>query len=137
MFFLQMRTRDVLDAAPWMVRAQLWCLAFLGVLILASVRVYARAGGSMTNVPITSWWPFVLAVLSWAVSVGVWLSQVAELKKRADGTDARLLAIETTFVKRDKLDDKLETMAAKIEAVHKLLEQSDRNWRESLHGAKE
>lgn len=130
MFFLQIRTRDVLDAAPWVVRVQLWCLAVLGLLIVASVRVYARAGGGMADVPITSWWPFVLAVLSWIFSLGVWWAQVSALKDR-------VTAVEATAVRKDTLNDKLETLAVQIEAVRQLLERSDREWRGSLHGSKE
>jgi hypothetical protein len=132
MFFAQIRTRDVLDSAPWLVRFQLWCLGFLGFLIVSSVRVYARGGG-MIDVPITSWWPFVLAVLSWAVSLGMWLSQLSELKARVKSLEEAL----PSKVSDALLAAKLDTIAAQISSLHQLLAQSDRQWRDSLHGSKE
>ena len=92
--------------------------------------------GTVTRIlhQVVPYWPMVAAIIVWIFSAGMLLGKFNALK---DSLERRLGALEATVVRADKLDDKLEVMAAKIESVHKLLEQSDRNWRESLHGAKE
>ena len=84
----------------------------------------------MTDVPITSWWPFLLAVLSWIFSLGVWWAQFAALKDR-------IAFLEGNTVRKDVMVETLNALRTEIQAVRALLEQSNRNWRDSLHGAKE
>lgn len=122
--------REVLQAAPLRMRVQFWSLVVSGV-VLATVPVLA-GGESMPGPNWTPYWPFVATVTLWVFSAGAVWAQFNALKER-------LSRLEESAVRRDKLDDKLELMTAKIDALHEkialLLGTAD--WRDRLHGSKE
>lgn len=120
--------REVLQAAPVRMRVQFWFLVVSGI-ALATVPVLAR-GESMPSSSWVPYWPFIGTVILWTFSAGAVWAQFNSLKDR-------LVSLEGAVVKKDKLDDKLETMTAKIDALHRLLERSDRDWRDAHHGSKE
>lgn len=136
--------REVLQAAPLRMRVQFWLLVVSGV-FLASVPVVAQRGESVpATASLPSWIPFlglVLAAIGWSFYAGSIWQQFDALKRRMADTDAavdkRFLALEAVVVRKDRLDDKLELMNAKIDQLHELLKRSDREWRDSLHGSKE
>lgn len=135
--------REVLQAAPLRMRVQFGVLVGSGVL-LATVPVLAREEVRAVSSSLPAWVPYVglgLAIVGWIFYAGATWAQFNDLKghlaKSDEAHGKRFEALESVMVRRDKLDDKLELMTAKIDALYKLLERSEREWRDSLHGSKE
>ena len=124
--------REVLQAAPVQTRVLFWLLVVSGI-GLASVTVSAR-GEIVQPTSWVSYWPFLAAVVTWAFLAG---SVIARLNSIKDALEKRVSALEGTVVRTDKLDDKLEIVNAKLDSLHKLLERSDRDWRDLHHGGTE
>ena len=120
--------REVLQAAPASMRLRFWVLVGSGV-ILATVSVVAR-GEDMPQASVLPWWPFVGTALVWAFSAGMVFAQFTSLKSRIE-------SLEGAAVKKDVLAETLTGLRGEIAAVRALLERSDREWRDSLHGSKE
>jgi hypothetical protein len=132
--------REVLQAAPLRMRLQFWALVVSGV-FLASVPVVAQRGES---VPPASWansWQFIASMVTWVFGAGLILGRMNGVKDTLESKiaaiDKRLTETEASTVKKDSLADKLATIDVKLDALHKMLEQSDRAWRDSLHGSNE
>lgn len=121
--------REVLQAAPLRMRVQFWVLVISGV-FLASVPVVAQRGDSVPPASWVPYWPFTATLALWVFSAGAVWAQFNSLRDR-------LAALESVVVRKDKLDDKIETINTKIDQLHELLKRSDREWRDSLHGSKE
>jgi len=120
---------EVLQAAPLRMRVQFWVLVVSGV-FLASVPVVAQRGDSVPPSSWTPYWPFVATVIVWVFSAGAVWAQFNALKEQ-------ISAVEAGGVRKDVLVEMLNALRTEIQAVRQLLERSDREWRDSLHGSKE
>lgn len=120
--------RRVIQSAPLRMRVQFWGLVASGI-ALASVTVSARGEQGMP-VPWTAYWPMFLAALTWVFSAGVVWANFNSFKLRIE-------ALEASAVRKDKLDDKLETIHAKLDGIERLIESNRHDWRDALHGSKE
>lgn len=130
------------------MRVQFWSLVVSGVGI-ASVTVSAR-GEIVQQTNWIAYWPMVAAVVTWAFLAGGVLArltgvkdslskEIADEKTERQKLEQRLSTVEATAVKRDKLDDKLENINTKIDALHEkiALLVGSKDWRGNLHGSEE
>ncbi len=116
--------REVYRKAPRQMRMEFWILVLSGI-ALASVPVLAR-DEAVRPAELLPWWPFVLTVVLWVFSAGAVWGQFNSLRER-------ILALESTAVRKDTLADKLDTLSAQIQGLRALIERTERDSRDARH----